>query len=690
MSGRTLVLLLAGLIVAVTLGMGTGVAEPGGAPYVPGQVLVKFQPGTPASEVARAHAAAGSAVRDEIPQIGVQVIGLPPGLTVGKAIGLYERNPNVEFVEPDYYVEPALRPNDEWYENWQLPLQWMGSEAAWDITTGSALTPIAILDTGADFYHPDLQGRLVAGWDFVDGDADPMDEHGHGTSVAGVAGATTNNVFGIAGVTWQNPVLVVRIGDSSGYTTSGRMAQGIVDAADTGARAINLSFATPSYLSTVANAVSYAWSTGAVTVASAGNSGSSVPHYPAALPNVVAVSGVEGNDVLVYYSNYGSWVDVCAPCGSRTTRLGGGIGNVGGTSISAPFVTGLFGLVFSANPSLTPQQAVDIVCDTATDLGDPGFDEYYGWGKINLYRAVLAASETSGGGGGDEDITAPVVSVASPAPDAALAGAAAISVSATDDVGVTLVELYVDGDLAGSLANPPYEWNWNTALDADGGHTLQAVAYDEAGNVGESALVTVTVDNSAPNAVILDPTDGSLVSGTTPVEADAADAVTGVREVRFYVDDIWQATKSQAPYVWNWDTTTCSQGWHSIVARAVDAAGNEDAASVSVEVQNASDPLPVTETFVDGVGFNKKATSQHHEVLVADTGAILASLTWGGKADLDLYLYSPSGALVGSSNTRSRGGSEQIESFAGETGVYTFVVVAASGKANYTLTVTHP
>ena len=546
MSGRTLVPLLAGLMFAVTLGMGPGAAEPGGTPYVPDQVLVKFQPGTPASEVARAHAAAGSAVRDEIPQIGVQVIGLPPGLTVGKAIGFYERNPNVEFVEPDYYVEPALTPNDPYFRYGQIPLQLMGGEAAWDLTMGSSSVPIGILDTGADFEHFDLQGRLVAGWDFVAGDADPADEHGHGTCVSGVAGAATNNIVGIAGVTWQNPVLVVRVGDYSGYTTSARMAQGITYAADQGARAINLSFAGTSYPSSVADAVDYAWSRGAVTVASAGNFGVSTPHYPAALPNVVGVSGVDGNDLLVYYSNFGPWIDVCAPCGSLTTTLGGGFGNCGGTSISAPFVTGLFGLVFSANPNLTPQQAVDIVCQTATDLGEPGFDEFYGWGKINLYQAVLAASETGGGGGG-EDTAAPVVSVASPGTGAALAGAAAISVSATDDVGVTLVELYVDGDLAGSLANPPYEWTWNTAMDADGGHAVQAVAYDQAGNVGESALVTVTVDNTAPNAVILAPTDGSLVSGATPVEADAADAVTGVREVRFYVDDVWQATKSQAP-----------------------------------------------------------------------------------------------------------------------------------------------
>ena len=184
--------------------------------YVPDQLLVKFCPGTPASEVARAHAAAGSAVLDEISQIGVQIVGLPPGLSVLRAADCYLRNPNVEFAEPDYYVEPAAIPNDPCFPYGQGPLQWMEGPQAWDITTGSPEVLVAVLDSGADFTHPDLQGRLVAGWDFVDSDGNPTDTHGHGTAVTGVLGATANNNFGLAGVSWHNPVLEVRIVDGSG------------------------------------------------------------------------------------------------------------------------------------------------------------------------------------------------------------------------------------------------------------------------------------------------------------------------------------------------------------------------------------------------------------------------------------------------------------------------------------------
>jgi subtilisin family serine protease len=654
------------------------------SPYVEGQCLVKFRPGTPASEVARAHAALGSAVADSIPQIGVQVVTLPPGLSVGRAVGLYQHNPNVEFAEPDYYVAPSSTiPNDPYFNYGQMPLQWMGAPEAWDITRGTPSVLIAVLDTGVDYNHPDLQGRLVLGRDFVDGDQDPYDLDGHGTWVTGVPGATTNNGLGIAGVSWSNPVLCVRIGDYWG-TTYSLMAKGVTHAADNGARAINISFAGTSYSSSIATAVDYAWNKGAVTIAAAGNSGTSTPYYPAALPRVVAVSGVESTNTIVYYSNYGSWIDVCAPCNSETTLVGGSFGLVGGTSISAPYVTGLFGLVFSANPSLTPQQAVDIVCGTADDLGAPGFDIYYGWGKIDIYRAVLAASQSAQAG----DTAAPSVSMTAPAAGAVLSGTTGISVSATDNVGVTRVDLYIDGSLAGSLTAPPYQWTWNTAQASDGSHIISAKAYDGAGNMGVAEAVSVTVDNTAPSAAIVDPTAGATVAGTTPVQAAASDVVTSVRDVGFYLDGAWQKTVSAAPYVWNWDTTKAAKGWHSLVARAYDAAGNEGASSsVSVEVSN---PTTTTETFTGSVGFSRNAMSLGHPITVGSPGLVSASLTWSGKADLDLYLYSPAGVLVAASTTRGRGGSEQLQYQALSAGTYTLKVAAFSGKANYTLTATHP
>ncbi len=589
------VLLIAGMVVLLLVGAGFASAEPA-TPYVPDQVLVKFRPGTPASDIARAHASIHAAIRDEIPQIGVQIVGLPRGLSVGKAIGFYQRNPNVEFVEPDYYVEAALTPNDPCFHYGQIALQRTGAEQAWDITIGDPSVTIAVLDSGADLSNADLEGRLVAGWDFVDNDGDPTDTNGHGTEVTGVLGAATNNGAGIAGVSWCNPVLVARIGGYDGCTTWGRMAEGIAYAADHGARAINLSFAGPgSYPTSTASAVDYAWSKGAVTIAAAGNSSSSDPYYPAALAHVVAVGALDDNDVHWYGSNYGLWIDVVAPGGSVTTNIGGAFRCWGGTSMSAPFVTGLFGLVFSVNPGLTPQQAVNIVEQTADDLGDPGFDIYYGYGKINMYQAVLAASQTVGAGG---DTTPPQVDIAAPAPATVVNGTTEVSADASDSVGVDLVELYLDEQLVGSLTSAPYSWSWDTTQEPNGSHVIKARARDRAGNTADSAPVTVMVNNTT------------------------------------------------------------------------------------------ADPTPVTETFTGSVGFSRRATSQTYGVSVSAPGSVTASLTWGGKADLNFYAFSPSGTRVAASATKAA--PEALSFQATETGTYQFQVVAASGKASYTLTVTYP
>ncbi len=594
MRGHVVVVCLVGVGLLLSAGVATGSAQQGNTPYVPGQVLVKFHPGTPASEIARAHASLNSVILDEIPQIGVQIVGLPPGLSVNRAVGLYRHNPNVEFAEPDYVVELALTPNDPYYHYGQLELQWMGAERAWDIATGSGSVLIAVLDTGADFSHPDLQGRLVAGWDFVDNDSNPADLHGHGTNVTGVLGATTDNSLGVAGVSWRNPVLIVRIGDANGIVTSSRIAQGITYAADQGARAINLSCGGPAYSAAEENAVTYAWGKDAVTVGAAGNSSRSDPCYPAALPHALAVSGVDDHDLLVAYSNYGTWIDVCAPCNAQTTHPGGTIALWGGTSISAPYVTGLFGLVFSANPSLTAQQAVDIVEQNTDDLGDPGFDIYYGWGKINLFQAVLAAAQAADSG----DTTAPTASVTAPPGGATLTGTADVTAAATDNVGVTKVELYIDDALEGWVAITPYSWTWDTTSHADGSHRLLVKAYDAAGNLGASPAVSVDLQNS---------------------------------------------------------------------------------------------PVPdVTETFTGTVNSARGPISRDHTISLSAPGAISASLAWGGKTDLNLYLYSPAGGLVASSAAAGRTGSEQISYQAPGAGTYTLRVTMASGKASYTLTVTHP
>lgn len=367
-------------------------------PPVQDHILVKFKDKVSDEKKNEIHAKTGGKVKDEISQIDVEIVQIPPGKGIDPEtfVETYKANfkEELEYAEPDYLVEPTLSANDPyWVYHWQLPLEALGAASAWDITTGNPSVVIAVLDSGIDYTHPDHQGgRLILGPDFANNDNDPYDDAGHGTIVTGVVGASTNNGVGIAGATWGNKILAIKIAGSNGYSTWSWMAKGLTYAADQGARVANISFASPTSSSTIANAVSYAYQKGVVITAAAGNS-VAPPQYPAAYPEVIAVSGINGSDQWLY--GYGPYISVTAYAGAYTTQNPFGTpyyyGSWGGTSVAAPYVAGAAALVFSVNPSLTPAQVRDIIQRTADDLGDPGWDQYYGWGKLNLYKAVLAA-----------------------------------------------------------------------------------------------------------------------------------------------------------------------------------------------------------------------------------------------------------------------------------------------------------
>jgi len=645
------------------------------------RLLVRFRPGVAPAEQARLHREAGAVWEGEIAPLRVQVVRLAGQIPAGRALGWYRARPQVEFAEPDALLEPAaVYPDDPYFAGYQDELALLGAPAAWELTTGSPEVLVAVLDTGVELSHPDLAGRLVSGWDFVQGDADPSDVYGHGTMVTGVLGAATDNALGVAGVSWHNPVLEVRVGGDSGSASISALARGTIYAADRGARAINISFTTSAYSQTLADAVAYAWGKGALVVAGAGNSGDGTrPWYPAALPYVIGVSGVEG-DTLSPYSNYGSWVDVCAPFSCYTTVMGGGYRHVQGTSFSGPFVVGLLGLVFSMDPSLSPQEAVDLVCANADDLGAAGFDPLYGWGRINLYRTLQAAAA----GGTPSDGTPPTVEFTEPAAGAFLRGPAAIQVSAGDDNLLSRVDLQINGAQAGSLTQAPFAWTWNTAAVPDGPYTLAAVAVDAAGNQARAER-TVTVDNTPPTTSLTSPLPGATVSGTVAVTAAAGDTGSGVAQVSFYLDGTLQYTDSAGPYQWSWNAAAAVPGSHALLVRARDRAGNEAVGGpVTVQVAAAS----VTETFSGAVS-TAGIRSMTYQVMLAEAGEVWAVLSFAAPADLDLALYAGDGRRLAVSAAR-RGTTETIRYQAQVAGRYRLVVTARKGGSSYTLQVTHP
>ena len=253
--------------------------------------------------------------------------------------------------EPHFSVlaRSAPSPNDvHWPGQWGLHRA--GFASAWNLAQGSRRTIIGVVDTGVDRSHPDLRAAVLSGYDFVDGDANPSDEHGHGTAVAGILAARGNNRTGIAGACWRCRILPVRVLARNGTGNATTVAAGITWAVDHGADVINLSLGGGRSTPALEHALAYAARRDVVLVAAAGNDGSTRRFYPAASRHVVAVAATNRSDGIYRWSNRGGWIDTAAPGCNVATWRGGGYATFCGTSSAASLVAGLAALVRSANP----------------------------------------------------------------------------------------------------------------------------------------------------------------------------------------------------------------------------------------------------------------------------------------------------------------------------------------------------
>ena len=283
------------------------------AAYVPDRIVVKFKEGLGSTHVAQLHASQGTTAVAEIPQIGVQILSVPAGEVEAK-IAAYKADPRVEFAEPDYIAQVAYEPNDPYYGNdTQWGPQKIFASQAWGLSTGDPNVIIAVVDSGADPNHPDLTGKLVTGYNFLNDSTDTTDDYGHGTHVAGIAAAATDNGVGIAGVAFNSRIMPLKVYDKYTSPWYSRIANAIIYAADHGARVINLSLGNYPFSSYLQSAADYAWDAGCVIVGAAGNNNKSDPFYPAAYDNVIGVSATDQNDVKASWSNYGSYITVAAP-----------------------------------------------------------------------------------------------------------------------------------------------------------------------------------------------------------------------------------------------------------------------------------------------------------------------------------------------------------------------------------------
>jgi subtilisin family serine protease len=328
-----------------------------GSTYVPGELLVKFKPAVRSVATRYFRSRWRVSTLRRFRRIGVQHVKLPRDMTVEEALEIYRNDPDVEYVEPNYYrYATATTPVDTFFTRlWGLhntgqnvngTTGTVGADIdareAWDTTTGSINVVVAVIDSGVDYDHPDLAANIwinvaeqtgtqgvdddgngkvddIRGWDFLDDDNNPMDNDDHGTHVAGTIAAEGDNNTGITGVTWTAKVMVLRFLDGFGFGSVADEIEAIDYAIDKGANIINASYGSNFFSNAERDAVDRARQAGILFVAAAGNGGSnndSIPYYPSSynLDNIIAVAASDQNDSRASFSNYGATsVDVAAP-----------------------------------------------------------------------------------------------------------------------------------------------------------------------------------------------------------------------------------------------------------------------------------------------------------------------------------------------------------------------------------------
>ncbi|HKF14393.1 MAG TPA: S8 family serine peptidase, partial [Gaiellaceae bacterium] len=353
-------------------------------------LLVEFKRGVSRSGVADAHDAS---IRKTIKATGVSLVEVDDAAQARKA---FDADPRVARVELNHRRYALATPNDPRFAGQQQYLLPLRLPTAWDVSRGSTAVKIAIADTGVDLDHPDLASRIVPGYDFVNGDAVPQDDEGHGTMVAGIAAAATDNGVGIAGVAWNASIMPLKVLDNTGAGNDFDIADAITWAADNGALVINLSLGGPLSSITLYDAIDYARKKGAVVVAAAGNDGAPVSSYPGLYADV-AVGATDGAGDAAWFSNSGYWVDLAAPgIDVTSTALAPGSAEAyakgAGTSFASPIAAGIAALVRAQHPEWSQQQVVTQVL-RGWDRGPRGLDAYYGLGLADAYAAVGAAGQ---------------------------------------------------------------------------------------------------------------------------------------------------------------------------------------------------------------------------------------------------------------------------------------------------------
>jgi hypothetical protein len=363
---------------------------------VPGQVVVLVREEGLLGELLDDVVGGDVRLIDTIPRLRAAVLGVPPG-EEERWIADFSSDERVLVAERNAILQTLTAPDDPIYKEFQWGLRKIGMEAVWDVTIGDPNVIVAVLDTGVDEAHPDLEPNMIEGYDFVNDDPDAWDDSSHGTHVAGVIAALGNNAEGTAGIAWRSKILPIKVLDSNGLGPDAAVSKGIIYAVENKARIINLSSGTPYQSRLLDEAVRFAERRGVLVVAAAGNTGDKGNEviYPAAYPTVMAVGATDEKDGAPPFSQRQPYVSIAAPGvdvpGPAWRDSGNGPYILHtGTSAAAPHVSGLAALLLSVKFDQTPAQLRDLIMSTADVVNPRTGGSFLGAGRINALKAVSA------------------------------------------------------------------------------------------------------------------------------------------------------------------------------------------------------------------------------------------------------------------------------------------------------------
>lgn len=412
-------------IVFIALTAGFVCAQRSSKNYADGELLVKFKKGADKAAVEQFNEQIGSNVVERFADLGWQRVKLPENLSIEKALKQYEGSTEVEAVQPNYYYRLLAAPNDPQFSS-MYGLQKISAPAAWDLSTGSANTVVAVIDTGTKLNHEDLAGNLWTnageingngvdddgngfiddyyGYDFFYNDADPSDENGHGTHVAGTIGALGNNALGVTGINWNVRLMTIKIYDNDGFGTTAAMlinAYNYVRMMKN--RGVNIRVTNNSYGGcdeacgydqATKDALDALGNAGILQVFAAGNNNQNIettPFYPAryTTPSILSVAASNNVDARWSGSNYGATsVDIAAPgAGILSTYSSPLYASLTGSSMAAPHAAGAAALLSSYNPNLSAASLKATLMNTVDVLSEWNGVVKTG-GRLNAARAL--------------------------------------------------------------------------------------------------------------------------------------------------------------------------------------------------------------------------------------------------------------------------------------------------------------